>query len=300
MCYTFDEAQAPSTRTTQYYEMLGSRAIYHEGWKAVSRHGPLSGTGHFPDDKWELYHYAEDRSESIDLAEKFPKRLQAMIALWFVEAGKNHVFPLDDRTPLEILLSGRPEVSKPRTDYVYYPGTSEIPEDVAPNIRNKSFKIQANLSIESPDAQGIILSQGSKFGGHSLYMKNRKLHYVYNFIGIEEQHFVSKEEFRTGDHTVLVEFEKENENPKFTANGTLSMSINQKTVAEGKMRTQPGKFAIAGEGLTIGRARADSVSSDYKPSFPFEGGKIKYVMITPRGEDAVDLETEAKIKFSAA
>lgn len=300
MGYTFDKAKAPSERTTQYYEMLGSRAIYHDGWKAVSRHGPLSGTGHFPEDKWELYHYEKDKSESTDLAEKYPDRLRQMIALWFVEAGKNHVFPLDDRTPLQILLSDRPDVTKPRDEFVYYPNTSEIPEDVAPNLRNKSFRIEARLSIETPDAEGIILAQGSKFGGYALYLKDRKLHYVNNFIGIEEQHFTSNEDVGTGDHSIVVEFEKTSEHPKFTANGTLSMSIDKTSVAKGNMRTQPGKFAIAGEGLTVGRARADAVSSDYKPPFEFRGGNIKSVVIRPIGTDAVDVETEAKMKFSAA
>jgi arylsulfatase len=133
-----------------------------------------------------------------------------------------------------------------------------------------------------------------------MYIKDRKLCYVNNFIGIDQQHFVSSEEVSTGDHTVAVEFNKTSENPKYVANGTLTMSIDKKTVANGKMRTQPGKFAIAGEGLTIGRARADAVSSDYKPPFEFEGGIIKNVVIRPMGADVGDAETEAKMKFSAA
>lgn len=131
-------------------------------------------------------------------------------------------------------------------------------------------------------------------------MKDKKLHYVYNFLGIEEQHFTSQDELKAGDHTAIIEFKKEKEDPKFTANGTLSITLDGKSVAQGKMRTQPGKFAIAGEGLTVGRGRADSVSLDYHPPFSWTGGEIKNVMITPQGEGAVDLETEAKMKISAA
>jgi arylsulfatase len=300
MVYSFENAKAPSTRTTQYYEMLGSRAIYHDGWKAVSRHGPISGTGNFPEDKWELYHYENDRSESSDLASQYPEKLRALIALWFVEAGKNHVFPLDDRTALEIISTERPVSTKARREYVYYPNTSEIPEDVAPNLRNKSFRIRTDIVIQDLNAEGIIVSQGSKFGGYALYLKDRKIHYVNNFIGIEEQHFQSNEVITTGNHSIELVFTKLNENPKFTALGEVTLSLDGKRVADGKMRTQPGKFAIAGEGLMVGRARADAVSSDYQPPFSFTRGKIKNVVITPIGTDHVDLETEAKMKFSAA
>jgi arylsulfatase A-like enzyme len=289
MCYSFEDAKAPTTRTTQYYEMLGSRAIYHDGWKAVSRHGPDSGHGHFENDPWELYHIAEDRSESTDLAAKYPERVQAMISLWFVEAGKNHVFPLDDRTALEILTTERPSVSRARESYVYYPGTAAIPEGICPNIRNRSFAFQ-----------DVIFSQGSKFGGQALYVKDGKLHFVNNFIGHEEQRFVASEKIGKGDFTVLVDFEKTGENPKFTANGKLTLSVNKKTVAEGKMRFQPGKFGIASSSMSIGRANADAVSSDYQPPFEFKGGTIRKVIVTPQGEGAIDVETDAKMKFSAA
>ena len=300
MCYTFEDAKAATTRTTQYYEMLGSRAIYHDGWKAVARHGPITGKGHFAEDEWELYHIEEDRSESVDLAQKYPKRLQALVALWFVEAGKNHVFPLDDRTGVEILTTVRPSIAKERATYTYFSGTSAVPEGVAPNIRNKSFKIQVDLVIDDPGkVEGIIFAEGSKFGGQTLYVKDQKLHYVYNFLGMEEQRFVANEKLSKGALSVVVEFQKSGEKPKYVANGTLTLLANKKKLAEGPMRTQPGKFGISAA-MSIGEAGTDPVSVDYGPPFTFEGGTVKQVNITPLGGDVVNLEHEAKSKFSAA
>ncbi|MDH3675559.1 MAG: sulfatase-like hydrolase/transferase, partial [Anaerolineae bacterium] len=293
MAYTFDRAEAESRRETQYYAMLGTRAIYHKGWKAVARHGAISGKGNFNADPWELYHVAEDRSETHDLAEQHPEKVQELVNLWFSEAGKNNVFPLDDRTALELLTQERPEISAPRDSYVYYPHTAEVPEGVAANIRNRSFSIVAEADIASLEAEGVIFAHGARFGGHGLFIKAGKLYYVYNFLGIEEQQFVSGETIPSGKVAFGVEFEKTHEDPKFVANGTLKLYINDKVVAKGTMRTQPGKFALSGEGLAVGRDAADSVSKEYKPPFPFHGGAIEKVVVNVTGEHVIDLELEA-------
>jgi arylsulfatase len=293
MAYTFDQAEAESRRETQYYAMLGTRAIYHKGWKAVARHGAISGKGNFNADPWELYHVAEDRSETHDLAEQHPEKVQELVNLWFSEAGKNNVFPLDDRTALELLTQERPEISAPRDSYVYYPHTAEVPEGVAANIRNRSFSIVAEADIASLEAEGVIFAHGARFGGHGLFIKAGKLYYVYNFLGIEEQQFVSGETIPSGKVAFGVEFEKTHEDPKFVANGTLKLYINDKVVAKGTMRTQPGKFALSGEGLAVGRDAADSVSKEYKPPFPFHGGAIEKVVVNVTGEHVIDLELEA-------
>ncbi len=300
MCYSFENPNAPTTRITQYYEMLGTRAIYHHGWKAVARHGAISDKGHFEEDIWELYHIAEDRSETTNLAKEHPEHLRMLIALWYVEAGKNHVFPLDDRTPLKILGTERPSLLRHRANYTYYPNTAEIPEAVMPNIRNKSFQFQVCLLIENKDASGVIFSHGSRFGGHALYIKDSKLHYVNNFLGIEEQHFTADQLITPGEITFTVEFRKTHEDPPNTAHGELTLSMGKTILTKGKMRTQPGKFSISGEGFVVGREKSDAVSSKYEPPFYFHGGKIKQVIVTPMGTDSGIKESEAKYIFRAA
>ncbi len=124
MRYSFDDAAAPGTRQTQFYSMLGSRGIWHDGWKAITTHPTISGWSHFNEDAWELYHTDVDRSESHDLAAEQPDKLREMVNLWYAEAGANEGFPLDDRSALEILISPRPQLSAPRARYVYFPRTT--------------------------------------------------------------------------------------------------------------------------------------------------------------------------------
>ena len=298
MRYTLADAQATSRRDTQYYSMLGTRAIYHQGWKAVARHGALTGKGNFMQDPWELYHIAQDRSEVHDLAAQHRDKLLELVALWFAEAGRNQALPLDDRTPLELLTIPRPQPTRPRTSYTYYPNTTEIPEGVAPNIRNKSYSITAEVTLHTPEAAGVLLAQGSRFGGHTLFIKEGKLHYVYNFLGMEEQTFVSDVTLPTEQVALRAEFTKTHEEPKFVANGVLSLFVNDKLVGQGKMRTQPGFFALDGEGLAIGRDTGDPVSKAYTSPFAFVGGTIKNVTISLLGEHIVNQELEAQSMLS--
>lgn len=293
MRYTFDKPDAPSNRNMQFYAMLGTRAIYHNGWKAVARHGAITGKGHFMDDKWELYNTEKDRSEVHDLAQQMPDKLKDMIATWFAVAGRNSAFPLDDRTALEIVETPRPQPAEPRNSYIYYPNTAPVPEGVAPNIRNRSYSILANMEIDTDEAEGVIFSMGSRFGGHSLFVKNHKLYYVYNFLGMEEQKFVSSADVPTGRVILGAEFTKEKEEPKGVANGTLRLMINDDVVADGQMRTQPGKFGLAG-GMVIGLSTPDPVSREYDSPFEFHGGSIRRVSINLTGEHYVDIEAEAK------
>jgi len=147
MRYSFDAAQAPTARQTQFCLMLGSRVIWHKGWKAVTTHPAISGWSHFNLDTWELYNTAEDRSESHNLAKDYPEKLQELINLWFNEAGKYQGFPIDDRTALEIIMTPRPQMTKPRDRYIYYPDTAEVCEGAAVNIRNRSFTVMAEVKI---------------------------------------------------------------------------------------------------------------------------------------------------------
>lgn len=298
MRYTFDRADASTTRETQYYEMLGTRGIWHKGWKAVTRHPPISGRGNFDQDVWELYHTDQDRSEAHDLADRYPERLQELISLWWVEAGRNDVLPLDDRTIVEILADPRPGIARQRGTYVYYPGCSPVPEHVEVSIRNRSFAIFADLAIESRDAGGVIVASGSRFGGYTLFIQDGRLHYEYNFVGQQVFKFASDLDVPVGHSTLGVAFTKLREDPEGVADGVLKMYIDDNLVAEGPLKTQPGPFGLAGTGLLVGRDGLQGVTDDYPAPFPFKGGTIHGVTIDVAGEPRTDMEKEAKALFA--
>ena len=296
MRYSFDAASIPTARTTQFYSMLGSRAIWHAGWKAVTNHPTISGWGNFGKDTWELYHTDVDRSELRDRASEEPERLQELINLWYAEAGANDAFPLDDRSALEIMLTPRPLLSPARNRYVYYPGVAEVPESQAVNVRNRSYSIGALVDIPAPGAEGVLFAHGSRFGGHALYVKENRLHYAYNFVGMLEQNVVATEDVPTGESLILsASFDKDGEDPPGVATGTLSLYHGDTKVGEERIKTQPGKFMLAGEGLCVGRDSGEPVTADYPGAHPhaFTGGTINRVAVDVSGEPYVDLEREA-------
>jgi arylsulfatase A-like enzyme len=296
MKYTFDAApDAPTHKKRQYYAMLGSRGIWEDGWFASAVHAPLTGKGHFDQDAWQLYHVDVDRSESIDLAKKYPEKLKALIAAWNEEARINLVLPLDDRTAVEQLGIERPSEEVVRDRYVYYPGTAPVPEGVAVNVRNRSFKILANVEITDASASGVIFAHGSRFGGHSLFIKDHRLYYVYNFLGIKpEQKFVSSVELKPGKYTLGMEFVRDGQGKHGESIGHMKLYVNDQVVAEGPMRTQPGKFTLSGDGLCIGYDSGDAVSQEYKTPGEFEGGTIQGVAVTVEKASYADLEKEAQ------
>ncbi|HKW20716.1 MAG TPA: arylsulfatase, partial [Ktedonobacterales bacterium] len=169
MRYSFEDANAPTSHPTQFYSMLGSRGIWHQGWKAITTHPTISGWSHFNEDTWELYHTDVDRSEIHNLAAQQPDKLRELVNLWFAEAGANSAFPLDDRSAVEIMNTPRPQLTKPRNRYRYYPDVAEVPEWQAVNIHNRSFTIGALVDLPARGAQGVLFAEGSRFGGHALY-----------------------------------------------------------------------------------------------------------------------------------
>jgi arylsulfatase len=296
MRYSFDTAPIPTAKTTQFYSMLGTRAVWHDGWKAVTTHPALSGWDHYEQDTWELYDTATDRAELRDLAAENPEKLTELIGLWFYEAGVNHAFPLDDRSALEILLTPRPRQVAARDRYIYRPGGAEIPESVAVDVRNRSYSIGAQVDIPGPGTEGVLFSHGSRFGGHALYVKDNRLRYVYNFVGMDEQRIVATEDLPVGENLLLsASFDKSGEQPKGVAQGTLSLYYGDQLVGEGKIKTQPGKFSLAGEGLNAGRDSGEPVTDDYPGTAPwaFTGGTLHRLAVDVSGEPYMDLEREA-------
>jgi len=296
MKYTFEAApDAPTQKKRQFYSMLGTRGMWEDGWLAASVHAPFTGKGHFDQDQWELYHVDVDRSESKDLAKEYPEKLEALKKAWDEEARINLALPVDDRTAPEILGIERPSAEPPRDRYIYYPGTAPVPEGVAVNVRNRSFKILANVEITDADAGGVIFAHGSRFGGHALFIKDHKLYYVYNFLGIQpEQMFVSDQELKPGKNTLGMEFTRTGAGPHHESLGNMKLYINGKVVAEGPMKTQPAKFTLSGDGLCVGYDSGDAVSSEYKTPGTFHGGTILAVGVTVEKTSYQDLELEAE------
>src|SRR3954451_16858687 len=296
--YSFDEADAPTQKETGFFTMLGSRAIWHKGWKATAVHPTIAGWSNFGHDRWELYDTENDRTEMHDLAAEHPEKVQELVNLWFHEAGRFNGLPIEDRTPLEVLTAERPQLSKPRDRYVYYPDCAEIPESVAPNIRNRSYAIAAEVTIDSEDAEGVLMAQGARFGGHALYIKDGKLKYVNNWAGEFEQIIDSDGEVPSGDCVLSASFEKDGD--EMPTSGTLTLYVDGEKVGEGDLKTQPGKFSLAGEGLNVGKEGAEPVTDDYPGAYPwpFVGGTIRRVVVDVAGEPWADLEKEVVAAFA--
>jgi len=272
--------------------------LWEDGWKAVAVHAPLTGKGHFDKDPWQLYHVDVDRAESKDLATQHPEKLQALIKTWFEEAEKNKVLPLDDRSATELLTTERPMAEPPRDTYIYYPGTSPVPEGVAVNTRGRSYKILADVEITDPNCSGVIFAHGSRFGGHTLFIKNKKLYYVYNFLGIRpEQQFVSPE-LEPGKYTLGIDFTRVKAGQYHESIGETSLYVNDKVVATGTMRAQVGKFTLSGDGLCVGRDSGDNVSQEYKSPGEFHGGTILGVAVSVGKQEYLDLERIAAAAFA--
>jgi arylsulfatase A-like enzyme len=297
MRYSFDAADAPTEKKRQYYTMLGTRGIWQDGWKASALHAPISGKGNFDRDVWELYHVDEDRAESKNLAEEHPEKLQELIDAWFEEADANFVLPLDDRTAIEVLGTERPQAEPPRNRYVYYPDTAPVPEGAAVNVRGRSYKIVADVEV-TPESEGVIFAHGSRFGGHTLFIKDGKLNYVYNFLGIKPEQTFTSDTLEPGKRTLGVEFIREGAGEHGESTGTAKLYVDDKVVAEGPMRAQVGKFTLSGDGLCVGFDSADPVSRSYPPGFPFTGGQILGVGVDISEEQYLDLEREAAAAFA--
>ncbi len=295
---SLSDPKAPG-KETQFYSMLGTRGIYHDGWKAASvTPAAPNAWADFSNQRWELFNTASDPSEVHDLAGKHPDKLRELVDLWWAEAGRYGAFPLESRDAIGILLAPRPQLAKPRDRYVYYPDTAEVPESAAPNIRNCSYAMAVEVRIDTPEAAGVLFSQGARFGGHALYLKGGKLKYVYNWVGVFEQIIESDRPIPTGETVLSAVFRREGEG--MPTEGTLSLYFGDEKVGEGKIKTQPGKFSLAGEGLNVGKEGGEPVTDDYPGSSPwaFVGGEIHQATVDVAGHPWVDLEAELAGAFA--
>ena len=292
MRYSFDAGDAPTAKETQYYEMLGTRGIWHKGWKAVTEHGPVPlGLGHFDEDRWQLFHTDEDRAEAHDVAEQHPEKVEELKALWLEEAKKYDVLPLNDLSIFEFRALEY-QIAVPASGrYAYYPGTSEVPEASAARTTGTSWKIFAEVDFTEA-SEGVIVAQGSRFGGFSLFVKDGKLLFTYNFLGIPPEQRIEADIPSPGKHVVGVEFTKERMGEHHEGHGPLELHVDDEVVAEGEIRTIASRYSLCGEGLCVGYDGGDAVSSEYKPRFRFSGGTIVKVVFDVADDVYVDVERE--------
>lgn len=297
MTSSFDNQNAPTKKQVQYFEMVGTRGLWQNGWMAVALHGPMpANIGNFDKDTWQLYHTDVDRSQSNDLAAQHPDKLQQMQQAWMEQARLNNVLPLMDVDVVTIhSLEFHKEVPADGR-FIYYPGTTEIPEASAAPTLGRSFKIMADVTTNA-NSKGVLVAQGSRFGGYSLYCKDGKVYFVYNFLGIPPEQVVSADLPAGGKHLIGVEFVKDKMSEKNEVLGTLKLHIDGKVVAEAPFRTQSGHYSLAGEGLCVGYDSGDAVSRSYGNRFPFTNGTIHRVVYDVGKDAYVDLERDFRNKL---
>jgi arylsulfatase A-like enzyme len=308
-----DDAAAPTRHHTQYFEMLGHRAIYHDGWRAVCPWpGPsfteagfgfgqpitaeklteLDATG------WELYHVAEDFAENHDLSAEHRDKLIALIATWYAEAGKYGVLPVDG-SGLARMVAEKPLVAAPRDRYVYLPNTQSVPFFAGPRVLNRPHSITADVGIPAGGAEGVLLCQGTAAGGYSLYVKDGRLHYLHNYVGRSLHHVSSPEPLPAGAHELRFEFEPTGL-PDLAngrgAPGKLQLYVDGTLVAsEQAPVTTP--FALNPGALTCGANPGSPVTPDYPSPFRFTG-TLRTVTIDVSGDLITDSESELRMAMA--
>ncbi len=267
MLYTVDRAQAADRRTTQYFEMFGNRAIYHQGWVAATRHSiPWLMVPNPPlaDDVWELYDVKKDFSQANDLAAENPSKLKELQELFMKEAERNHVLPIDDRRSerFNADIAGRPDLMGGRRSLTVYPGMTGMMENVFINIKGVRHSVTAEVDLSDAKTEGVIIAQAGYFGGWALYMKEGRVHHEYNFFGLERTNVASKSALPPGRHTIVYEFIPDEAKPG--TGGKSILSIDGQRIAEGHIpKTQP--FAFSGdEGADVGLDGETNVSTDYE------------------------------------
>jgi arylsulfatase A-like enzyme len=311
--HTLDDPDAASNRQTQYFEMLGHRAIYHDGWRAVCAWpGPSfaeAGKGFgepissetlsaLDANGWELYHVAEDFAETRNVADENRDRLIAMIGTWYVEAGKYNVMPVDG-SGLARMLVEKPLIALRRDSYTYMPGTQSVPNFAAPRVLNRPHSITADVEIPEEGAEGVLLSQGSAAGGYSFFIQNGKLRYVHNYVGRKILGVESEDVVPAGKHELRFEFEptgKPDMQKGKGAPGRLQLYVDGTLVGDADADvTTP--FMFNPGALTCGANPGSPVTPDYVGPFTFTG-TLNSVTLDVSGELIQDPEAELRVHLA--
>jgi arylsulfatase len=265
MVYSFDEPDAPDRHETQYFEILGNRGIYHKGWTAVAAHNPPgAGWPHrsLTDAVWELYDTRTDWSQARNLAHQHPDKLRELQRLFLIEAARHNVLPLEDRVAdlANPDTAGRPVLARACRQRLYR-GVGRLNAFSVINIKNKSHRVAAEIHVPPGGSEGVIVAQGGFPGGWSLYVKDSRPKYCYNFYGVDLFHIESTERVPPGTHNVRMEFQYDGSGP--AKGGTVTLFIDDQPVGEGRVeRTQPLPFA-SDEPLEIATDTGSPVTRDY-------------------------------------
>lgn len=274
--------------------MFGCRALYHEGWKAVTYVSMWDGETASDDDVWELYHVAVDPAEVHDLADVEPERSASMIDRWWIEAEANQVLPIDSQPFLEAL--SRPPITPPRGRYVYWAGSGPVEEAAAVNVRNRRHRVTAQLDGSAAGAEGVLVSQGSGYGGWVLWMDNGRLHYAHNFVSLESSIVVSDIEVGAQARELGVRYDPAH---RGAAGGLATLEIDGVEVGSVDIaRFTPTRFSICGDGLTVGRSMSLPEVDQYRSPFAFTG-PLRCVVIDVSGEPVIDPMAEANQRLRA-
>jgi arylsulfatase len=293
MLYSFNDASAPERHETQYFEMFCNRGIYHQGWSAVTKHRTpwLMGGQAMPafdDDVWELYDGSKDWTQANDLAKAMPEKLHELQRLWLIEAVKYNVLPLDDRQIERINsdLAGRPVLVKGNSQLLFA-GMGRLSEHSVVNIKNKSFAVTAEVEAPAGGAEGVIIAQGGRFGGWSLYARGGKAKFLYNVLGIKSFAIESGTPIPAGKTQVRMEFAYDGGG--LGKGGTVTLYSDGQEVGKGRVEQTQGFIFSADETTDIGYESGTTVSPDYTAHTSKFTGKINWVQID-LGEDAADAD----------
>ena len=288
MRYAFDDAKAAEHHETQYFEMFCNRGIYHKGWTAVTRHSTPWDTSRplpaFDDDVWELYDTNKDWTQARNIAKDNPQKLQELQRLWLIEATKYSVLPLDDRRVERFNpdLAGRPQLIRGRTQ-ILFGGMGRLSENSVLNIKNRSYSVTAEVVVPKSGAGGVIVAQGGAFNGWSLYVKEGKLKYCYNLLGIKLFYAGSDQVIPAGQHQVRMEFKYDGGG--LAKGGNALLYLDGKKVGEGRVDTTVPMAFSADETCDVGKGTGSAVSPDYDPKDNEFSGEVNWVQIDLEKED---------------
>ncbi len=279
MAYTFDDRDAEDRRTTQYFEMLGNQGIYHDGWMASAIRGIPWDSESPPIDlldmPWELYHVDEDFSQANDLAKKNPEKLQEMVKLFFAQASKYNVLPLDGRKTERLNVDNRPSLTAGRSSFTY-PNLLRLPEGASPDLKHKSHTITAKVVMPEVGGEGMIITQGGRFAGYGFYVRDGKLVYDYNLVGVERYTITSDQRLPSGEMTLKAVYKTDAD--KAFAGATVTLFVDDKKVAEGRVEKSIPNRVTLDETLDIGFDTGTPVADGYDMPFKFTG-KLNAVTI---------------------
>jgi arylsulfatase len=276
MAYTFDAAGAPSRHRTQYFELFGNRAIYHEGWMASTTPAGPPWSRDVPTldvidgYQWELYDLEKDFSQSQNLAAQQPAKLSQLKKLFYAEAAKRGVLPLDNDRVMRLNPTNRPSLTEGRTSFTYYAGAKRIPEGVAPDIKNKSWSLSAMVDVPKTGAEGVIATLGGLFDGWALYLDKGKPVFHYNVANAVHSEIAAPQALGAGKHKLVFDFKYDGGG--IGKGGTGSLSVDGKQVASGRIEhTVAVRFTMSVETLDIGEDTGTPVNMKYDVPFRFTG-----------------------------